>query len=85
LLTIRIYTSWFAENIGSPYFPIKRDPSGGLVLDVWYKTDGPLPTIYAGDIGKWALVAFKNPDKWIGLSSFSTFFVSHPVLIRLVD
>ncbi|PVF92671.1 NAD(P)-binding protein [Serendipita vermifera] len=61
-----IYTAWFAENIGSPYFPIKRIPSGGLLLDVAYKTDGHLPTIYAGDIGKWALVAFKAPDEWIG-------------------
>jgi hypothetical protein len=63
----RLYTSWFAENIGSPFFPIKKQPSGELLLDLTYKTDGQLGAIYAGDIGKWGLVAFKNPDQWIGM------------------
>lgn len=35
-------------------------------MDVWYKTDGKLPVIAAADIGKWALVAFKVPENWIG-------------------
>ncbi|PVF95815.1 NAD(P)-binding protein [Serendipita vermifera] len=61
-----LYTSWFAENIGSPFFPIKRQPSGELLLDLTYKTDGQLGAIYAGDIGKWGLVAFKDPKTWVG-------------------
>ncbi|CAG8740856.1 13699_t:CDS:2, partial [Acaulospora colombiana] len=52
-------------NIGSPFFPIKRQPSGELLLDLTYKTDGQLGAIYAGDIGKWALVAFKDPKTWV--------------------
>jgi len=62
-----LYTSWFAENIKSPFFfPIKRDASGTIVMDVGYKTDAKIPVIAASDIGAWALVAFKNPREWIG-------------------
>ena len=45
---------------------MKRNDAGKVVMDVWYKTDGKLPVIAAGDIGKWALVAFKHPENWIG-------------------
>jgi len=61
-----LYTSWFAENMKSPFFAIKRNASGAPVMDVGYKTDGKLPVISASDIGGWALVAFKNPEQWIG-------------------
>lgn len=61
-----LYTSWFAENIKSEFFSIKRNASGKVVMDVAYKTDGKIPVISASDIGGWALVAFKNPTQWIG-------------------
>jgi len=58
-----LYTSYFAENFKSPFFAIKRNDAGKVVIDVPYKTDGKLPTIAASDIGGWALAAFKNPDE----------------------
>ncbi|PVF95817.1 NAD(P)-binding protein [Serendipita vermifera] len=62
-----LYTAFFVENIGNPYgFAIKRDEGGNILFDLAFKTDGPIPIIAASDIGKWALVAFKNPDEWIG-------------------
>jgi len=61
-----IYTSYFAENFKSPFFPFKRDSSGKVAMDVPYKTDGKLPIIAATDIGGWAIQAFTNPDQWIG-------------------
>jgi hypothetical protein len=45
---------------------LKRDEAGNILIDIPFKTDGPIPIISASDIGKWALVAFKNPDEWIG-------------------
>ncbi|PVF95731.1 NAD(P)-binding protein [Serendipita vermifera] len=62
-----LYTSFFVENIGSPFlFTIKRDENSNVLIDIPFKSDGPIPIISALDIGKWALVAFKNPDEWIG-------------------
>ncbi|PVF95818.1 NAD(P)-binding protein [Serendipita vermifera] len=62
-----VYTTFFVENIGMPFFfALKRDKAGNILIDIPFKTDGPIPIIAASDIGKWALVAFKNPDEWIG-------------------
>jgi hypothetical protein len=61
-----LYTAYFVENLKSPFFTVKRNDAGKVVLDVWYKTDSKLPVIAAADIGKWALVAFKDPENWIG-------------------
>lgn len=61
-----LYTAYFVENLKSPFFTVKRNDAGKVVLDVWYKTDGKLPVIAAADIGKWALAAFKDPENWIG-------------------
>jgi hypothetical protein len=67
LALTRLYTSFFAENIGSPFlFTIKRNEAGNVLIDIPFKTDAQIPIISASDIGKWALVAFKNPDEWIG-------------------
>jgi hypothetical protein len=62
----RLYADFFVENIGGPFFAIKRGETGNLSMDIGFKTDGLIPIIAASDIGKWALVAFKNPDEWIG-------------------
>ena len=40
--------------------------AGGLTVQGYYATDGPLPFIAAKDIGKFALIAFRNPEKYIG-------------------
>jgi hypothetical protein len=61
-----LYLAYFAENLKSPFFTIKRNDSGKVVMDVGYKTDGKLPVIAAADIGKWALAAFKDPKQWAG-------------------
>jgi hypothetical protein len=61
-----LYTAYFAENIKSPFFTIKRNAAGKVVIDIGLKTDGKLPVIAASDIGKWALAAFKDPENWIG-------------------
>ena len=61
-----LYLAWFAENLKSPFFVIKRNDAGKVVMDVAYKTDGKLPVIAAADIGKWALAAFKDPEQWAG-------------------
>jgi hypothetical protein len=60
-------TSYFAENLKNPFaFSVKRNDTGKIVMDIAYKTDGKLPVIAASDIGGWALVAFKEPENWIG-------------------
>ncbi|CCA74952.1 hypothetical protein PIIN_08932 [Serendipita indica DSM 11827] len=62
-----LYTSFFLENIRFPQMiKINRSADGTVILDVPFKTDGQIPMIFAGDIGKAALVAFKNPQQWIG-------------------
>ncbi|CCA76576.1 related to nitrogen metabolic regulation protein nmr [Serendipita indica DSM 11827] len=62
-----LYTSFFLENLRFPQMiKINRSADGTVVFDVPFKTDSPLPMIFAGDIGKAALVAFKNPEQWIG-------------------
>ncbi|PVF92672.1 NAD(P)-binding protein [Serendipita vermifera] len=62
-----IYTAFFAENIGHPAsWPIKLNDAGELDQNFPLKTDGPIAMITAADIGAWALVAFKNPEEWIG-------------------
>ena len=53
------------ENFGSWFFQ-KTTGGPGLTVQGYYATDGPLPVIVAKDIGKFALIAFKNPDKYIG-------------------
>jgi len=62
----RIYTAFFVENVGSPFFALKRNESGKVVMDVLFSTDAKIPMIAASDIGGWALAAFKNPDEWAG-------------------
>ncbi|PVF98002.1 NAD(P)-binding protein [Serendipita vermifera] len=62
-----LYSAFFAENVGNPKFwPVKPNDSGEIVQNFPLKTDGPMPMIAASDIGAWALVAFKNPEQWIG-------------------
>jgi hypothetical protein len=62
-----LYTDFFVENIGGPFFAIKRGETGNFLMDIGFKTDGLILFIAVSDIGKWALVAFKNPDEWIGM------------------
>lgn len=61
----RLYTCYFFENLGSLFFE-KSVGSPGLTVQRLYATDGPLPMIGGRDVGKFALVAFKNPKKYIG-------------------
>jgi hypothetical protein len=72
-LYIRLFTSYFLENFGSVFFE-KTAGGQGLTIQGFYVTDGPIPIIAAKDIGKFALIAFKNPEKYIGrpLTGFST-------------
>jgi hypothetical protein len=60
-----LYTDFFVENIGGPFFAIRRGETGNLSMGIGLKTEGLTPIIAASDVGKWALVAFKNPDQWI--------------------
>jgi len=61
-----IYTAYFNENFGSPFFAFKRNSAGEVIMDVAYKTDGPLACMSAFDIGGFALIALKEPEEWIG-------------------
>jgi len=72
-LHIRLLTSYFVENFGPMFFQ-KTVGSPGLTVQGLYATDGPIPIILAKDIGKFALVAFRNPKKYIGrpLENFSS-------------
>jgi hypothetical protein len=65
-VSFRLYLSFFVENLKGAILSARHDHSGARVLDVRFKTDGKIPVISAFDIGGWALVAFKNPDEWIG-------------------
>lgn len=47
---------FFQKTVGGP----------GLTILGLYATDGAIPVIAAKDIGKFALIAFKNPKKYIG-------------------
>jgi hypothetical protein len=58
-------TSYFTENFGTWFFE-KTAGSPGLSVQSLYATDGALPIIAGKDVGKFALVAFKNPKKYIG-------------------
>ena len=64
-LHLRLFTSYFVENIGYLFFT-QTVEGPGLTVQAFYATDGPLPVIVAKDIGKFALIAFKNPEKYIG-------------------
>jgi hypothetical protein len=48
----------------------------GLTIQGYYAIDGPIPAIAAKDIGKFALIAFKDPNKYIGrpLNAFNAMF-----------
>lgn len=51
----------FMDNIGAPYFPVKKGSITGFV-------DGDAKVVYVScvDIGVFAGIAFENPDKYIG-------------------
>jgi len=51
----------FMDNIGQPYFPIKRGKVRGFV-----DGDAKVPYIATDDIGAIAAVALDNPDSFIG-------------------
>jgi len=73
-----LYTAWFWENIGSLFFPLKRDSKGEIVLDVPCATDGPIPAIAGEDCGVLAGVALKNPEKFIGADIYAATEVFTP-------
>jgi len=81
-----IYTAFFVENVGSPFFALKRNESGKVVMDVLFSTDAKIPMIAASDIGGWALAAFKNPDEWAGKDmKVCTEWVSPREIAKLVS
>ena len=53
------------ENFGYAFFQ-KTVGGPGLTVQGIYATDGPLPVLVAKDIGKFALIAFRHPEKYIG-------------------
>jgi len=62
-----LYTSWFYENIPRESMLFQRNKQGTIVLNApLYATDGPLPCIYAADIGGYARYAFNHPEEWTG-------------------
>jgi len=60
-----LFTSYFLENFGYMFFQ-KNSERPGLTIQGLYATDGAFPVIAGRDIGKFALLAFKNPEKYIG-------------------
>jgi uncharacterized protein YbjT (DUF2867 family) len=51
----------FMDNIGLPYFPVKKGRVRGFV-----DGDAKVPYIAADDIGMFAALAFEDPDKFAG-------------------
>jgi len=73
-----IYTASFWENLGHPFFGLKRDSNGTLLLDVPYATDGPMPSIAGSDCGVIAGIALQNPEKYIGKDIHAAMDVTTP-------
>jgi hypothetical protein len=64
-LYFRLFTSYFLENLGYLFFE-KTAGGPGLTVQSFYATDGAFPVIAGRDVSKFALIAFKNPEKYIG-------------------
>jgi len=60
-----LFTGYFLENLGYMFFS-KNAEGPGLTIQSLYATDGAFPVIAGRDVGKFALVAFKSPKKYIG-------------------
>jgi len=60
-----LFTGYFLENLGYLFFQ-KNAEGPGLAIQGLYATDGAFPVIAGRDVGKFALIAFKSPKKYIG-------------------
>ncbi|KAG9087187.1 NmrA-like domain-containing protein 1 [Ceratobasidium sp. 370] len=48
------------------FFPLKKNPDGGYVLDWFFPNDARIPSFAAEDYGAWFMAALINPEAWIG-------------------
>jgi len=60
-----LYTSYFLENFSHMLFQ-KSEGIPGLTIQGIYATDGAFPVVAGRDVGKFALIAFKSPQQYIG-------------------
>ncbi|KAF8587066.1 NAD(P)-binding protein [Ramaria rubella] len=65
-----VYTSCYFENFTN-LFRLTKNPSGSYDFPMKLTPDIPIPVYCANETGKailfaWVLVAFKNPDEWLG-------------------
>lgn len=62
----QLYTSYYYSNLLSAKLAEQAD--GTVVIQLPLPDDTVIPAFNAEQIGLFARVAFRNPDKWIGAS-----------------
>ncbi len=71
----------FIENIGMPFFPVKRGTLRGFV-----DADAKLPFVAARDVGEAAAVALTAPGEWLGRTvDLVSDFVSGDDVVRYLE